>query len=363
MGFEAFPIVMAWELTLACNLRCRHCGSSAAHPRPDELTTEEALAICEQLPALLVQEVDFTGGEPLLREDWPLVAARLVELGIRTQIISNGLCLDQDTVAQMRDVGISAVGLSVDGLETTHDYIRGRPGLFGRVIAACEYVLAAGLRLAVITTVNARNLPELAALSRVLASAGVTRWQIQPMFPLGRGDTAAELQLTEDEYVAMGESVRSWGDAAEDDGLQIDLADSFGYCTHLDPRDQQWPGCPGGVVGCGITSDGKIKGCLSWPDEIVDGDLREQDLWDIWFDPGAFAHTRQFSVDDLGPACAGCEHGSVCKGGCSAMSYGATRQFHNDPYCFTRILGQGERSQERADRRHSSAEKAVPDPR
>ena len=59
MTFDSFPLFVNWELTLACNLRCRHCGSSAGKKRPDELTTDEALAICDQLPALLVQEVDL----------------------------------------------------------------------------------------------------------------------------------------------------------------------------------------------------------------------------------------------------------------------------------------------------------------
>ena len=62
MGFESFPYVIGWELTLACNLRCRHCASSAGSPRGQELTLEESLAICDQFPALLVNEVIFTGG-------------------------------------------------------------------------------------------------------------------------------------------------------------------------------------------------------------------------------------------------------------------------------------------------------------
>ena len=68
MGFEGFPLIVGWELTLLCNLRCRHCGSSAALPRPNEtISLDESLALCDQFPALLVHEVDFTGGEPHYR--------------------------------------------------------------------------------------------------------------------------------------------------------------------------------------------------------------------------------------------------------------------------------------------------------
>ena len=64
MSFESFPFIIGWELTLLCNFRCRHCGSSAGTARQNELSTEEALALCNQFTDLLVQEVDFTGANP-----------------------------------------------------------------------------------------------------------------------------------------------------------------------------------------------------------------------------------------------------------------------------------------------------------
>jgi radical SAM protein with 4Fe4S-binding SPASM domain len=85
---------------------------------------------------------------------------------------------------------------------------------------------------------------------------------------------------------------------------------------------------------CGITSDGKIKGCLSMPGELTEGDLRERDLWDIWFHPDAFAYNRHFVESELGPHCQGCARGEECMGGCSSMSYGSTGRFHDDPFCF-----------------------------
>jgi pyruvate-formate lyase-activating enzyme len=117
---------------------CRHCASAAGLPRPDELTTEEALALCDQFPSLAVQEVDFTGGDPLLRPDWWRIARRVAELGIATRIVTNGLPLVASTVARIREVGISTVGVSLDGLEATHDDIRALPGLWRRVLAGIE---------------------------------------------------------------------------------------------------------------------------------------------------------------------------------------------------------------------------------
>ena len=77
MSFESFPFILGWELTLACNLRCRHCGTAAGEPREKELTLDESLKICDQLPELLVQEVDFTGGEPLMMPGWQKIFDRL----------------------------------------------------------------------------------------------------------------------------------------------------------------------------------------------------------------------------------------------------------------------------------------------
>ena len=115
------------------------------------------------------------------------------------------------------------------------------------------------------------------------------------------------------------------------------LADSYGYYTDRDQRDPPWRGCPAGLYSCGITSDGKIKGCLSMPDELIEGNLRMNDLWEIWFDPQAFFYTRQFSTSKLGNNCKDCDHAIECQGGCSAISYGCTGHFHNDPYCFYRL--------------------------
>jgi radical SAM protein with 4Fe4S-binding SPASM domain len=295
---------------------------------------EEALALCDQFPALAVREVDFTGGEPLLRPDWWRIAAYLAEKNITTRIVTNGLTLRPNVVAQMRDVGVETVGISLDGLEATHEYIRGHRGLFRRVLAGIEQAVEAGIKVGVITAVNALNLSELPALLSILQSVGVNHWQLQPNLPQGRSHEAPDLHLSELDYVQLGVFFRHATSNMQENGLKIVPADSLGYFTELDITDPPWQGCSAGLYGVGITSDGKVKGCLSLPDEVVEGDLRQNDLWDIWFHDDAFAYTRQFSADKLGPACQGCDMAEQCKGGCSSMSYGCTRSFHNDPYCF-----------------------------
>jgi radical SAM protein with 4Fe4S-binding SPASM domain len=189
------------------------------------------------------------------------------------RMVSNGLALSKETVERIRDAGITCVAVSIDGLEATHDSVRGVTGAWRRALDGLRRVADAGLQAAAITAVNARAVRELTAMRPYLSKVGVTTWQLQPVFP--------------------------WGRAA-----------------------------------VGIMSDGRVKGCLSMPDELVEGSLREADLWDIWFRPGAFAYTREFTVGKLGANCRGCEKGEQCQGGCTAMSYTTTAEFHNDPYCF-----------------------------
>lgn len=339
MQFEGFPLIIGWELTLACNLRCRHCASCAGVPRPAELTLDECLAICDQFPALLVQEVDFTGGEPLLNPNWPRIAGRLRDLGIPARMVTNGVNLTHGTIALMKDSGLAGVGVSLDGLEQTHDYVRCLPGMFERVVEGLGRLVTADLQPTVITAVNALSLPELPRIHELLRSIGVRAWQLQPIFPSGRSLDASDLHLTPGQYMELGRFVAEWGPRSVGCRPEIRPADSCGYFTEL-AFGPEWCGCSAGIAACGIMSDGRVKGCLSMPDDLVEGSLREQDLWDIWFRPGAFSYTRDFPESGcaaLGPNCEGCEHGLQCAGGCSSMSYTTTGRFHNTPYCFAGI--------------------------
>lgn len=338
LKFESFPVILGWELTLACNLRCNHCASKAGSPRENELTLEESLAICDQLPALLVLEVVFTGGEPLLCPHWKKIARRLSDLNISVGMVTNGTQLEGTMIQRLVDAGVRGLAVSLDGEAETHDRLRGVEGLHRRVLAGIDRLLESGLRVTVITTVHRDSLLELQRIQKRLQNMGVRRWQLQPAFGFGRMQDMQEQLLSDADYLQLGRYIqKAQSDLAEEE-LQIFPADGVGYFSELDGEGPQWLGCSAGITTCGITSNGKIKGCLSWPDQFAFGDLRTTDLWDIWFSPDAFPQTRQFRLEDIGGTCRDCKHGEVCKGGCSAMSYSKTGQFHADPYCFRAIL-------------------------
>lgn len=332
--FTGFPFIFGWELTLACNLQCKHCGSSAGIPRQNELTTEEALGLCDQLSEMLVQEVDFTGGEPLLRKDWPLIAQRLRDHGVMVKIVTNGTMLDEHTAALLKEAEVTGVGVSIDGLEPTHDFVRGREGLFRNVMGAIHKALKVDLSITVITSVNSLNLPELPKMMEYFVEAGVQNWRLQPVFPSGRAGAGRQIHLTEKDFLDFGAFVSEWESRALKAGIVMRTGDAYGYFTEFDQCDPPWRGCPAGLFSCGVTSDGKIKGCLSMSDSLVEGDLRRHTLWDIWFNPHSFKFNRDASAMKMGPLCSDCSHAEQCLGGCSAMSYASTGLFHNDPFCF-----------------------------
>ena len=81
------PIAAVWEITMGCNLRCRHCGSSCAKPLPDELSTFEALKLCDDLAELGMEWVSLSGGEPTTRVDWDQIVQRLADNGVKANPI------------------------------------------------------------------------------------------------------------------------------------------------------------------------------------------------------------------------------------------------------------------------------------
>jgi len=308
-------------------------------PRKNELSRKEAIKLCEQFPDLLVQEVDFTGGEPLLREDWPEISLYLNDLGITTNILTHGLDITPEKISLIKKSGISCIGISLDGLSKTHDYIRGYPGAFNKVIKNISLILEENIPLNIITTVNSLNIGELPQILRILTSLGVKFWRPQPLIPTGRVKHSKELEIESQVILTLGRFIQEWKPKAEKNNLKIIMADGMQYLFTEDKihYEKSWKGCPAGWSTCGITSDGKVKGCLSMPDELIEGDTRKRDLWDIWFDPNSFQYSRKFSIQNLGTNCTSCDMREECKGGCSVNSYTATGLFHNDPFCYYMI--------------------------
>ena len=189
------PLYVVWEITLACDLGCRHCGSRAGKARPDELDTAGCLDVVAQLADLGVREVTLIGGEAYLRDDWDVIAREITRRGMACGMTTGARGLDPDRVARAVAAGIRTISISIDGLEQTHDDQRGPRGAWRSAIDGAERVVDAGMRLAVNSQINRLSLPELPAMAQMLVEIGVKAWQVQLTVPMGRAADRPRLLL------------------------------------------------------------------------------------------------------------------------------------------------------------------------
>ena len=196
-----------WEITLSCNINCLHCGSNAdINKRPQELSTGEAFDLIEQLSDLGCERIVLSGGEPFMRRDWSALAHKIIQKGMRCNIISNGYALNEDTIDLLKASGVNYLGFSLDGATAkTHDYIRGKDGVFDHLMWVFDKLKSNGFRVAVVSTLHKGNLHELEGIKQVLLEHGVDNWQIQTANIRGR--MPKEWAITDMDYYSVAEFV------------------------------------------------------------------------------------------------------------------------------------------------------------
>ena len=325
---------VVWEITLKCNLKCSHCGSSAGKARSNELTTKECFKLNEELAELGCNSVSLMGGEPFLRRDWLSIAQSINDLGMNLNFVSNGFTLDRyiDKISQLEP---QVIGISLDGLEKTHDKIRKVKGSFKRAINSIELLRDRGIQTTIITTVSKLNFDDLPKMKNLIFKKGAN-WQIKIAMPFG--NFQREFMLSKEEFYAVALFIASERIKNSFENLPVIGAHCFGYYSKFLPGCQEWKSCSAGISSIGVTSNGGIVGCLSMGnDRLIEGNIRERSLKEIWQDPNSFSYNRKFGKNKLGSNCKNCKHGIKCKGGCNSMSTTITNKFHNDPYCFYSI--------------------------
>lgn len=332
---------VVWEITLKCNARCLHCGSSAGEAREDELSTEEALHICDQLAEIGCKDVNLIGGELFLRSDWQEIIKRLRQGNVGVSIITNGIPLTEDKIDFLADVGIKTLGISIDGgTPETHDHIRQIPGLFNKIFNILEYVEKKNLNAVAITTLNKLNILELPILREKLINSPFKAWQIQHAATHGRMQENLVLDLFE--YYISGLFFAQSRITVPMNQLAIICLHDCGYYSKVIPRHtsySNWTGCSAGKGVLGIRSDGKIQGCLSiYHDQFTEGDLRQQSLKEIWQSKKLCNWNKRLNrYLSLKNFCRTCEFGLACLGGCSDIAYSLTGNVGENPQCYHAI--------------------------
>jgi len=336
-----------WDLTTACNLRCLHCELEAGRRDPAELSPAEALVVAHDLVDAGARRVSLSGGEPLLRKDWPELCQHLARAGVWVSIVTNGLLLDAETLSRAVAAGAQAVTVSLDGLREIHDRIRvspnGAPSRFDSAVRALQLVAASPLRTSAITHINRWNLPQLDELYELVETLGVELWQVQLAFPFGRVLALREPYLIDpSELPDLAAKLARFQQKGR---VRIAPADSIGYYDRHEPllrinrdgRRSFWMGCMAGCLGVAIASNGDVKGCPALPQEFVVGNVRNEPFGAIWADASRFAYNTEWREELLEGGCAQCDFRRICRAGCTAMAYALTGTIYDNPFCLQRV--------------------------
>jgi len=347
------PIYAVWEITLACDLACRHCGSRGGKARPDELSTEEALDLVPQIVDLGVKEITLIGGETYLREDWLEIIQRLTRHDLICSMTTGGRGLTVERARAAAAAGLEGVSVSVDGIGTIHDRLRAASGSFDAAMTALANARAAGLRISANTQINQWNVHELSELLDLLLAHGVTAWQPQLTAAMGRAADEDDLLLQPWQMLDLIPELARLKERCVRAGALFWPGNSIGYYgPYEDALRGHLPGghrgrCGAGITALGIEANGDIKGCPSLPtSEYVGGNVRDAPLRDIWQRAHALRFTRDQRPDDLSGFCKTFYYASECRAGCNFTAHVLLGKIGDNPLCHHRALTlkeQGER--------------------
>ncbi len=339
-----------WEITLQCNLGCIHCGSRAASPRADELSTAEALALVRQLDEAGIREVTLIGGEAYLRPDWLEIVRAIRAAGMSCTLTTGGLGISAEAARDMRRAGLQQVSVSIDGCEATHDQQRGKAGSWSAAFRSLQHLRRADIPVTCNTQINRLSAPELPLIYADIVAAGCRAWQLALTVPMGRAADRPEILLQPSELLDLFPLLHELAQWSRRDGVMLYPGNNVGYYGPYEfslraaqGREAIWEGCQAGINTLGIEADGTIKGCPSLPTSAYSGgNIRDRSLVSIVRDAPALAiNTGQgtaAAVRDLWGFCRECEYAELCRGGCSWTAHVFFGRRGNNPYCHHRAL-------------------------
>jgi radical SAM protein len=189
--FDKSPLMFYYEVTQACDLVCKHCRASAQEEADErELSPEQSLALIDEVARFPVPPtMVLTGGDPLKRSDLISLIGHARERGLRVAVTPSATPLaDRDALARLKDAGVMALGISLDGASAeTHDAFRGWEGSYERTLAMLQHARELGLPVQVNTSITARNVDEIGPMAEKLDSMGISMWSVFFLVPVGRG--------------------------------------------------------------------------------------------------------------------------------------------------------------------------------
>ena len=318
--------LLFWESTARCNLACAHCRrlDVAEAAAREDLTTDEFRAVLDSTATLGRPIIVFSGGEPLMRNDWQELAAHAASLGLPTALATNGTLVDEALARRIAAAGFRRVSVSLDGADAaTHDAFRRVDGSFDRALAGIAALRSVGAAVQVNATIAAHNVEQLDGLYALAVSVGAEALHLFLLVPVGCG---VEIERTHQLPARRYEQVLEWIlDRQEAGGLELKATCAPHYYRLAAQRGRALGhsrGCLGGLAVAFVSHKGEVFPCGYLP--VQCGSVRERPFAEIWRDSDVFGDLRDF--ERLKGKCGRCDFKGIC-GGCRARAYALTGDY------------------------------------
>lgn len=303
-----------WECTLRCNLHCLHCGSDCKNiaTTPDMPAEDFLKAVDQVLPHVDPHKlmVIISGGEPLVRKDLEEVGRELHRREMPWGMVSNGLLLTPERLQSLMAAGLTAMTISLDGMEEDHNWMRGNPSSFQCAIRAINLLSQTRLAWDVVTCVNRRNVKYLPALRQLLITVGVKHWRLFTIFPVGRAKEHPDLQLPDDDFRYLLDFIAE-NRKQQDNPIELQFAcEGFLGDYEGKVRNNLYQ-CHAGITVASVLIDGSISACTSIRSKFYQGNIYQDNLWEVW--ENRFENYRNRSWAKQGE-CADCDMFRYCEG-------------------------------------------------
>ena len=348
--------VVVWNITQRCNLRCIHCYAHAkAGLQENELSTAEGRALIDDLADMGAPVLLLSGGEPLMRPDMPELAEYAVSRGMRAVISTNGTLIDRDTARVLKDIGLSYVGISLDGNRQVNDRFRGMEGAFDQAMKGIENCQAAGIKVGLRFTINRFNVDEIPGLFDLLEETEVPRICFYHLVYAGRGSSLVNDDVSHEETRQILDLIMDRTRDLHDRGkpkevLTVDNhADGpYVYMRLLRENPERAAEVLELLQMNEGNNSGRGIGCVSWDGEVhADqfwrhhsfGNVRQRPFSEIWTDTSAdplLARLKEKKKHVKG-RCAKCRWLDICGGNFRVRAEAVTGDvWAPDPACYLR---------------------------
>jgi len=346
--------VVVWNCTRLCNLNCLHCYAFSETPDSSpELSTSEGMALIDDLSSFGSPVILFSGGEPITRSDLPTLAEYAVSKGMRAVISTNGTLITSAIAARLKSIGLSYIGISLDGLKKTHDHFRKQAGAFEKALSGIRTSREAGIKTGLRFTITRENAADIPGIFDLIVEENIPRVCFYHLVYSGRGSKLQEEDLTHKETrrvvdLIIDKTAELYREGRKTEVLTVDnhCDGPYLYLRMLkEGRKQEAEDVMKLLLMNGGNSTGIGIGCVSWdgtvyPDQFWRnhpmGNVRERAFSRIWTDlTNPLMSELKDKKKHVTGRCATCRFLDVCGGNFRARAEAATGNIWGcDPACY-----------------------------